>query len=208
MAVQFKESGVVLFSASGSVAMDPNCCCGGLDPICCNNTVNQFEVLAEDDTENCCLEVVGTYFPTLTDDCEYSYTAIINDESESFTCDDGLSCYEEEYVLSPFGTFREYFQLISVTFSLLLSDGVNLTPPNKMRLNTQVKYKRCQKNLSTGVCSATSTITQNGVSVFSEECFGDLLFDISIAPNVLDPRSSVRWCIGTDISNRLRLRIS
>lgn len=33
MAVQFRESGTILFKASGSVAMDSDCCCGGGE--CC-----------------------------------------------------------------------------------------------------------------------------------------------------------------------------
>lgn len=32
MAIQFKTSGTILFKASGSVAMDADCCCGG---VCC-----------------------------------------------------------------------------------------------------------------------------------------------------------------------------
>lgn len=32
MAVQFKTSGTILFKASGSIAMDSDCCCGG---VCC-----------------------------------------------------------------------------------------------------------------------------------------------------------------------------
>lgn len=61
MAVQFKESGTVLFSASGSVAMDPACCCGGT---CCTfdpartlyMTIDNFTV---DSGSTCDADCVG-----------------------------------------------------------------------------------------------------------------------------------------------------
>ena len=77
MAVQFKQSGTVLFAGSGSVAMDPSCCCGGVPcSFCPGITPASITVEFDGDTGafgTCCSEVEATYLLTQSeaDPCNY-----------------------------------------------------------------------------------------------------------------------------------------
>ena len=115
MAIQFKTSGTVLFSVSGTVAMDAACCCGG-GCTCCEGVANKplfitISALTLDGGETCdagCLPSI-TSLESLGDGggetaCGDVSTSWLEDpetgtaENSVLRCDGGVFVYDSEAI--------------------------------------------------------------------------------------------------------------